>query len=58
MGMATRKVSRRDQPSRTSETFVSPRRPAPVQATTAIKALRMETQARMVAAADPLKRRS
>ena len=56
--MTTRKVSKRDQPSSASDTLVSPSKPAPVHATTAIKALRNDTHARIVAAGAPPKRSS
>ena len=58
IGMTSKKVSKRDQPKSASDTFVSPKSPAPVQATTATKALRIETQARIVGAAAPPKRSS
>ena len=50
------KVSIRVHPNKASETLDKPSKPAPVQATTAIKALRNETQPRITAAELPLNR--
>ncbi len=56
--MTTANVCQGSHPSSGSVTFVIPSRPDPVQATTAMNALRRDTQVRIVMAGAPANRSS